>query len=309
MNNIIQDRNDKSRYETELFQKNNSKTYTDEELQIGARYLADVSCNNAGVRLRSSPSTSASVVGYWPNGRLGVVEYTGDSVWLRCNWKKTVAYIQKTYLTNFQLIDFWEYDVLARVAEQEKNVDHALKYYGPNWDTTSDFYDWCHYCADWLVGHSDWYFSTTPNTPNCREGVLYFMQRSNLFYFVNAWHKADIFDHCSDVREYMTSRALTADEDEFIAWIGDYAYFRKSIDDVGYNSNEVSYHVGIVTHVEPYGNGYRVSIAQGNTNGTYNSDSYDIIDYTPSPSATNPQLYNDRFNSKLVGFGIGIGRG
>ena len=65
----------------------------------------------------------------------------------------------------------------------------------------------------------------------------------------------------------------------------------------------------ILTHVEPYGNGYRVSIAQGNTNGTYNSDSYDIIDYTPSPSATNPQLYNDRFNSKLVGFGIGIGRG
>lgn len=273
----------------------------------GVSYVADVECSSAGLKLRKNPSSGSEIIGYWPNGRLGVVEAVSTTnEWLLCNWKETKAYVMKKYLKNFRDPNWSQQDLLKAVAAQEVNVAHDLKYYAPDLD--DKFYNWCHYYADWLIGHIAWEWATIPNTDNCKDGVIYFLQ-NGLFYFVNAWHKADVYANCSETKKYMTSGELSSMDRAFMPEYGDFAYFRMSKDDKNYVKTETSYHVGIVTDVERINNGYRVTIAQGNTNGTYNNESCKILTYDPTPNSDNPDLYNDHFNSKLLGFGIGLGRG
>lgn len=282
----------------------------DGNIQIGRPYYADVVCTSDGLKVREEPNPNSGVIGYWPNGRLAVIEaIPGNDTWVRCHWKNSTAYVMKKYLKNYRdaYQKSWS-ELVVDVANQELGVtNHALKYYGPNY--TDKFYNWCHYFSDWLVGHCIWQWATIPEVDNCKSGVIHFLDKK-LFIFANAWHKAEVYDHCTETKQHMNSRELKNYEIAHIPDCGDYVYFRKNFyDDEGYDNTETSYHVGVIVGVERIGQGYKLYIAQGNTNGTYNSSSYKILSYSPTPKAEKPDLYNERFHPKILGFGLAIDRG
>lgn len=274
-----------------------------------SKCFADVECNFSGLKIRSAQVIDESnVLGYWPNGRLAVVEtIPGNELWMRCKWKNSDAFVSKAFLRNIRPMpsEITYYDLLTSIADKELTVTHALKFYGPNLANPNDV-DWCHYFADWFTGHWCWEYVTIPDVSNCRDGVIRFLQDGK-FVFVNGWHKQDVKRHTSQTSQYMDGENLNSFEASYVPQLGDYVYLRKSPGETGYVQTETSYHVGVVTNVTRYGTGYKVTAIEGNVTGNYANNSVQYITYTPDPEHTNN--IGGRFHHNILGFAYASGLG
>ena len=276
-------------------------------LQTGVEYYADVEVGSAGLRVRSSPSSSAAEIGFWPNGRLAIVEaIAGNNEWVKCWWKNTQAFVMKSYLRNFREAVGGEAQRLRDVGNSEMGADsHHVKYYATNADGSNDP-DWCHWFADWIEGHCFWSWADIPNESNCREGVIHFLDEG-IFAFVNAWHKMQVYTNTASTRNHMSSGELSAYEAQFVPCAGDYVYFRKCPGESQYNESETSYHVGIVTNVAINDNGVTITAIEGNTSAEDSVDGVGFVTYSPTQGSGNGA--GERFHKNILGFGLALGRG
>lgn len=276
-------------------------------LELGVRYYADVSVNSDGLRVRSQPNTNASVLGYWPNGRLAVVEaIEGNKEWVSCRWKNKSAYVSKAYMKNFRAIpSIWNVaSILNNVGTSEKLADsHAIKFYGPDLGYQPK---WCHYFADWIAGHCLWEHYFIPDKANCLDGVIAFLDKGS-FAFANEWHKSEVFSNTSETKKHMSSGALDSFEQRYDPSAGDYVYFRKCPDDSGYNASETSYHVGVVVSSTQFGDGFRVTVIEGNTSGSNTIDGVGFKTYDPTPGTGEGK--GGRYHKNILGFGFANGLG
>lgn len=277
-------------------------------LELGVRYYADVSVSSDGLRVRSQPKANGSVLGYWPNGRLAVIEaIEGNKDWVICRWRAQTAYVSKAYLKNFRTIpNIWDVaNILNNVGTNEKLADsHAIKFYGPN--NAEQPNAWCHYFADWIAGHCLWEHILIPCQINCREGVISFLDE-DLFVFVNAWHKNDVFSNASTTKNHMSSGALDSLEQKYDPSAGDYIYFRKCPGDTGYSASETSYHVGVVVSSSHVDGGIRVTAIEGNTSGSGTINGVGFKTYDPTPGTG--QGEGGRYHKNILGFGNANGLG
>lgn len=264
--------------------------------------FADVECNTSGLKIRSARvNNESNVLGYWPKGRLAVVEtIPGDDQWMRCKWKNSDAFVNKSFLRNIRPIpsQLERHELLASIANNELTVIHALKFYGPNLSNPNNV-NWCHYFADWFAGHWCWNAVTIPDESNCRDGVIRFLQYGS-FIFVNQWHKQEVKRHAPQTSQYMDEENLDSFETNYRPRLGDYVYFRKTPTETEYAQTETSYHVGIVTDVTSYGSGYKVTAIEGNVTQNYASDSVQYVTYIPDPE--HPNNTGGRFHHKILGF-------
>ena len=273
-------------------------------LVVGNRYFANVVVNSAGLKVRPTPGTSGDPIGYWPNGRLAVIEpIQGDNDWVKCKWKNSYGYVQKSYLDDFQLIENLTYtQFLTNVGTNEEQVSYQNKFYGP--DLTEA--DWCQYFASWMVPHCFWYSMNVPTASSCRDGVIHFLD-AGIFLFVNAWHKNDVYTNTTQTSQSMSSGSLTALEQVFTGQEGNFVYFRRCSDHADYSSSETAYHVGVVTAVESVSTGIRITAVEGNQTDGNNTDCVRFKTYDPTPS-TNPDP-NGLFHRDILGFGYPLGIG
>lgn len=284
------------------------KDIEDDQLDLGVRYFADVVVNGAGLTVRSQPSTNSASVGSWPNGRLAVVEaIAGNNEWVTCRWLNKIAYVSKAYLKNYRAIpNIWDVaNILNQVGTAEQLVtSREIKFYGPNYKDQPD--DWCHYFADWIAGHCLWEHAFIPEEPNCRDGVIKFLDEE-LFGFVNAWHKNEVFTNTDETKNHMSSGTLDSLEQRYSPSAGDYIYFRKCPGDSKYSARETSYHVGVVVSYENVDGGIRVTAIEGNTSGdgTVNGVGFKTYDPTPGIGAGE----GGRYHKNILGFGFANGLG
>lgn len=280
----------------------------DNALDLGVRYFADVVVNSAGLSVRSQPSTNGSLVGLWPNGRLAVVEaIAGNNEWVTCRWINEVAYVSKAYLQNFRAIsNIWDVaNILNQVGTAEKLVGNRnLNYY--IYLNLSSSVDWCHYFADWIAGHCLWEHAFIPEDSNCREGVIKFLDE-DLFGFVNAFHKNDVFTNTNNTKNHMTSGTLDSLEQRYYPSAGDYVYFRKCPGDSGYSAAETSYHVGVVVSSTSVEGGIRVTAIEGNTSGSGTVNGVGFKTYDPTPGTGAGE--GGRYHKNILGFGFANGVG
>ncbi len=244
------------------------------------------------VRLRDTPSTSGSIVGYYPKGRRAVIKDAGNG-WFKCRWKNKDAYILGTTLSPPTANEDMERYILVNVANQEVNAQHNgnPKYYNKELDNNGD---WCHWFADWITCHCLWPFDGDLNIPqesNVRNGISFFLQ-SDSFYFVHAEDKVKAYGF-SDLKEFMSQAELTNAEMNYRAEIGDYVYFR--IDD----TTKISRHVGVVIDVSS--NGTTITSIEGNASAKGSQAIGNNKVFIQPPLG--PDVPGKRFNSDIVGFG------
>lgn len=246
---------------------------------------ADVVVNSDGLKVRPTPSTAESPIGYHPNGRLIVLKDIGDTDWYKCRWQDQEGYVSASFLNNLRLGSQENPQILLDVANQEMQADHNgnIKFYyqdGMDSDT-----EWCHYFADWITAHCLWPDGTTgllPRKSNCKDGVIYFLDH-DAFYFVNATYKSQIWAQAPDMDDHMDQPGLRNDEANYVPSIGDYVYFHAELP-------ETSAHVGIVIGRDSART--TITTIEGNTDG----DGVNMHTFAPDSE-------NCRFNTKILGFG------
>lgn len=268
-------------------------------------YYAD-NCSNGEINVRANESLNSQILGVWPSHRLAVVQYTGNNEWFKCYWRQNqVGYVLRIQnnnelLNNFRIITKGERGVLLDVAAHEPTTNPHLKYYY-KYNEDDDNINWCHHFADWLACHCGGISGSlryVPNEANCKEGVIAFL-KSEMFVFVNARHKAEVYDNADRMDLFIDAfaggRNLTQTEQSYEPQAGDYVYFRD------YDNNpgcDTAYHVGVILGYTKSGNQITIRYVEGNA-----TEDRIVRITTKAPSS------NLRYNESVLGFGLVYGNG
>lgn len=74
-----------------------------------------------------------------------------------------------------------------------------------------------------------------------------------------------------------------------------------------YNASETSYHVGVVVSSTQFGDGFRVTVIEGNTSGSNTIDGVGFKTYDPTPGTGEGK--GGRYHKNILGFGFANGLG
>ena len=219
---------------------------------------------SSSLNVRKQPSLSAPLWNYpWPLNRIALVKPAVDG-WYETLYRGNPAYVSAQY------IDLLDEPVPDSI------VDRMLFLAVPELGRTNSKYfngytgKWCHIFAVWLSLHAAMPKTMVPNTANCGNGIVWFVNKteSGGFFFKNAVHKARMIQAYRAINHLSTM--LTEQEEAYVPAPGDYIYFRWS----NASSNVNVSHVGIVRTV---GN-TALTTFEGNSNRKMVSREFSLSD-------------------------------